>query len=87
MERIGEEKRGERSRGEERGGVITGSQLNTCLPDSAGIAMSPELTAFMTLFHVLTTHSLKREELPSAHTQTHASHTLTVHKSNRRVYR
>lgn len=85
MERRGEERRRE-VRGVEERGVITGSQLNTCLPDSAGIAMSPELTAFMTLFHVLTAHSLKTEELPCARTQTHVSHTRTVHKSNRRVY-
>lgn len=64
-------------RGEERrGGVIISLQLNTRLLDSAGIEMSPELTAFMASFHVLTTHSLKRGI--AAHTQTHLqTHTFT----------
>ena len=41
-------------RGEERRGVvITTLGLNTCLLDSTGIEMRPELTAFITSFPVL----------------------------------
>lgn len=55
------------------GGAIIGLQLNTCLQDSAGTETSPEPTAFMALFHDLSTHShsLKWEESLRAHTRGH----------------
>lgn len=57
-----------RRRGEEREKcVITSPGLDTFLLDSTGIEMSPELTAFLTSFHVLTPHLLSGEELQHTH--------------------
>lgn len=69
---------------EPRQGAIVGLQQNTCLLDPAGITMSPELTAFMTLFHVLTAHSFKRRGVAvGAHSDTYTQHHAV---SKRHIY-